>query len=95
MHSPLNAVVLCLFTQVAAAQCADVAPATAETRSKPGVELIKTAAAGTHDAVPVARATPAKASSDDESPKHGSTVTLVAALALMSGIALRRVGTNT
>ena len=95
MHSPLNALVLCLFTQVAAAQCAGVAPVAADARSKPGVELIKTAAAGTHDAVPVARATPANATPDHEPRKHGSTVTLVAALALMSGIALRRFGTNT
>lgn len=63
---------------------------------RPGGELIKTAAAGTHDApAVVARETPAKATSgDEEPPRRGGPAMLLAALALMSGIALRRYGAN-
>lgn len=66
---------------------------------RPGGELIKTAAAGTRDdAPPSARDTvSARAAGDDEDhPRRGGTAMLLAALALMSGIALRRYGnTNT
>lgn len=63
---------------------------------QPGAEIIKTAAAGTHDdVVRVARSTPPTASSSDqESNRRGGPAMLLAALALMSGIALRRFGAN-
>lgn len=62
---------------------------------RPGGELIKTAAAGTHDAPAVARETPARATSaGEEPPRRGGPAMLLAALALMSGIALRRYGAN-
>jgi len=61
-----------------------------------GGELIKTASAGTHDEVrglprgaPVATAQ----EQDDEHPRGGPAM-LLAALALMSGIALRRFGAH-
>jgi hypothetical protein len=60
-----------------------------------GGELIKTAAAGTHDdVVRVTRSAPAVPSSDSESNRRGGPAMLFAALALMSGIALRRFGAN-
>jgi hypothetical protein len=61
-----------------------------KTASLPGGELIKTAAAGTHDAPSaIVRETPRD---DSEHPRRGGTAMLLAALALMSGIALRRYG---
>jgi hypothetical protein len=86
-------------------------PAAALTKHKPvaaapvagaphsGGELIKTAAAGTHDEVPgAARNVPvavAVAGAPAEEQHHrGSTGMLLAALALMSGIALRRFGAH-
>ena len=58
-----------------------------------GGELIKTAAAGTRDAPPVMREAPAPSeASAEEHPHRGGTAMLLAALALMSGIALRRYG---
>ncbi|NPC57280.1 hypothetical protein [Caenimonas soli] len=62
---------------------------------RPGGELIKTAAAGTHDAPPIAREVSARATADqEEPPRRGGPAMLLAALALMSGIALRRYGAN-
>lgn len=64
--------------------------------ARPGGELIKTAAAGTRDTPAVQRETaamvrPARHVQDDEEPAPRSgTAMLLAALALMSGIALRR-----
>lgn len=111
MHSPLTAVVLCLFAQAAAAQCtpatvahdaltaAEVsrAPVVLSTTKAPAPqvkgELIKTAAAGTRDApVAMVREPSVHAASSDEHPRRGGTAMLLAALALMSGIALRRFG---
>ena len=114
MYRSLTAVVLCIFSQAALAQCVDSRPATldtrpdaelaAKTRTAPmpvagavrtGGELITTAAAGTHDAPPLAREDPASGSAGEEdSPRRGGPAMLLAALALMSGIALRRYGAN-
>ena len=58
-----------------------------------GGELITTAAAGTHDAPPIARADSASAAAEEE-PRRGGPAMLLAALALMSGIALRRYDAN-
>ena len=61
-----------------------------------GGELITTAAAGTHDAArrthetpQAARSTPTAPANEDDRPRSG-TAMLLAAVALMSGIALRR-----
>ena len=55
-------------------------------------ELIKTAAAGTRDdAPPVISARP-RVNGQQDHPRRGGTAMLLAALALMSGIALRRYG---
>ncbi|MBA3772862.1 MAG: hypothetical protein H0X13_10360 [Ramlibacter sp.] len=56
-----------------------------------GGELITTAAAGTRDA-PVAVVRGTSVQDSQEHPKRGGTSMLLAALALMSGIALRRFG---
>lgn len=63
---------------------------------RPGGELIKTAAAGTHGAPPIARETSVRAATAGEEtpPRRGGPAMLLAALALMSGIALRRYGAN-
>lgn len=71
------------------------APAVGAAHSKG--ELIKTAAAGTHDEVPgLTRSAPvsAAATQDDEPQRRGGPAMLLAALALMSGIALRRFGAH-
>jgi hypothetical protein len=113
MYSSLPAVVLCIFSQVALAQCVDSRPVVLETRAdaelakktrtppmpaagsvRTGGVLITTAAAGTHDASPVAREDSASGSAGEEVPRRGGPAMLLAALALMSGIALRRYGAN-
>jgi hypothetical protein len=62
-----------------------------------GGELIKTAAAGTHDELPgITRSAPAAVAStqDEDQHRRGGPAMLLAALALMSGIALRRFGAH-
>jgi len=61
--------------------------------AKPNRELIKTATASTRDGVPPAgRDTAARSTEEQDQPRRGGTAMLLAALALMSGIALRRYG---
>jgi hypothetical protein len=55
-------------------------------------ELIKTAAAGTRDDEPPAMSARPHANGQQDHPRRGGTAMLLAALALMSGIALRRYG---
>jgi hypothetical protein len=115
MNSSLTAIVLCIFSQAALAQCvesrpadqgthpdAEVAKKTTRTAPTPvvgavrtGGELITTAAAGTHDGPALAREDSVSAAAGEEEPHHRSgPAMLLAALALMSGIALRRYGAN-
>lgn len=109
MRHEVTAFVLCMLAQAAAAQCVanPVAenipnarpPATqaATNAARPGGELIKAAAAGTRDdAPPTARDTLSSrgARDKDDHPRHGGIAMLLAALALMSGIALRRFGAH-
>ena len=116
MYSSLTAaVVLCISSQAALAQCvasqpADLgthpeaelatksrtAPMPAAGAARNGGELITTAAAGTHDAPPIARdaSANATATAGEEEHRRGGPAMLLAALALMSGIALRRYGVN-
>jgi hypothetical protein len=72
---------------------ATAAPA-AKAPAHPAPELIKTAAAGTRDDAPPVRnaVTARRADADHDHPRRGGTAMLLAALALMSGIALRRYG---
>lgn len=77
-----------------ATKAAPAAPAPVQ-----GGELIKTAAAGTRDEIPgarpaglVIRPSPDSAKGDKET--HSGSTMLLAALALMSAIALRRYGAN-
>jgi hypothetical protein len=96
MRSPVIAIVLCIFAASAAAQCASQAPVAQAARPRP--ELIKTAVAGTHpeqgpaveDGLPVISATAAATKSDHKSSRRAGPAMLLAAVALMSGIALRR-----
>jgi hypothetical protein len=101
------ALFLCIVAQGAVAQCvAPVATTTANSHpatkapvhatAAPAQGIIKTAAAGTPDDGPPAvresvRETPRNANGQDR-PRRGGTAMLLAALALMSGIALRRFG---
>ncbi len=102
----LAAIILCISTQAAFAQC-DALPAQPATTkapaaqpavqpaARPGAELIKTAAAGTRDdAPPAMRASNHAPADDQDHPHRGGTAMLLAALALMSGIALRRYGAS-
>jgi hypothetical protein len=92
MYSSLTAVVLCICSQAALAQCVDSRPVGGAVR---GGELITTAAAGTHDAAPIALEKSASATAgEEETHRRGGPAMLLAALALMSGIALRRYGAN-
>ena len=67
--------------------------ATAQAPHAPRAELIKTAAASTRDDGPPAVREAARSSNEGQDhPRRGGTAMLLAALALMSGIALRRFG---
>jgi hypothetical protein len=106
MHSSF-ALFLCIVAQGAVAQCVAPAattmphghPAThaaVHAAAAPTQGIIKTAEAGTPDDGPPAvresaRETPRNANGQDR-PRRGGTAMLLAALALMSGIALRRFG---
>jgi hypothetical protein len=107
MHREVTAIVLCILAQAATAQCvapaADAQPhaaaavqtvrAPAATQQKAHAELIQTAAAGTRDDDPpvIHEGSRHRAGTQDH-PRRGGTAMLLAALALMSGIALRRFG---
>lgn len=92
MRSTVTAVVLCTFAAAAAAQC--IAQAPVADAAQPGAELIKSAAAGTHQQpLPlddVVRQTATAAKTGENHPRRGGPAMLLAAVALMSGIALRR-----
>jgi hypothetical protein len=96
MRSSVTAIVFCIFAATAAAQCVTQAPVARVAR--PGPELIKTASAGmpagrdlsAQDEVPVIGET-AAAKDDGKHHRRAGSAMLLAALALMSGIALRHV----
>jgi hypothetical protein len=56
--------------------------------------LIKTAAAGTRDDAPPSMHAGPRERNGQDHPRRGGTAMLLAALALMSGIALRRYGAD-
>src|SRR4051794_12746556 len=98
MNAPIAAALLCLFSQLAAAQ--GVAAAATGPAAVRHVEIIATASASpqrgdgqparalsAHDGVAVAHSTPAEAPRGSGS---GERDLLLAGLALMAGIALRR-----
>jgi hypothetical protein len=96
MRSSVIAIILCIFAASAAAQCPSQAPVVQAARPRP--ELIKTAAAATHteqglaaeDGLPAIRETATATKSDQKSSRRAGPAMLLAAVALMSGIALRR-----
>lgn len=69
-------------------------PNTGTPAAKPNRELIKTATASTRDDMPPAPrdSAAARPKEEQDQPRRGGTAMLLAALALMSGIALRRYG---
>jgi hypothetical protein len=96
MHTLLPSIVFCVLAQTAAAQCVNPATATPVTaQARPTAELISTAAASTRDA-PSLRRTSVSVSAKpspvpgEERRRPTGTAMLLAAVALMSGIALRR-----
>jgi hypothetical protein len=107
MRSSVISIALCVVVEAAAAQCvaqapvavapAAVAPVTIAPAAKAphsGGELIQTAAAGTREG-PTAFRPPARGTSEGEShPRRTGSAMLLAALALMSGIALRRLNSR-
>ena len=109
MQREVTAIVLCILAQAATAQCGGPTATTTETGAPSIVaganavqnhnqpparaELIKTAAAGTRDDEPPAMARP-HAPGQQDHPRRGGTAMLLAALALMSCIALRRFGSR-
>lgn len=105
MRSLLTSIVLCLVAHTAVAQCVPAAASapTPAARVQPGSALIRTAGAGTREVrmmtaadtrdarvmqrgAPVVRQAKAEVADADEHP----AAMLLAALALMSAIALRR-----
>jgi hypothetical protein len=98
MRSFYIAIVLCAFAGVASAQCIAQGPAAAAATQQMGAaassggELIKSASAATHDEASAPRPSAAPAARTEPGDGHGRTgpAMLFAALALMSGIALRR-----
>lgn len=96
MQREVLAIVLCILAQAASAQCVapSAKPATA-TPTAARAELIKTAAAGTRDDEPPAMTAHSRVKEQQQDhPRRGGTAMLLAALALMSGIALRRYGAS-
>ncbi|HXD42000.1 MAG TPA: hypothetical protein VN649_15640 [Ramlibacter sp.] len=97
------AIVLCILAASAAAQCPSQAQVAQAARPSP--ELIKTAAAATHteqalaaeDGLPAAGDTASATApkSDGKGSHRAGPAMLLAAVALMSGIALRRFLTRT
>ena len=73
---------------------ARVGQAPAARVARPGPELIKSAAAGTpaeaDDGLPAISETASTTKSDENHPRRAGSAMLLAAVALMSGIALRR-----
>lgn len=93
MQRLLTTIVCCFAAQLASAQCVNPTAATPAAQVRPTVELIKTAAAGTRDAPVMVQSASTSArkdqSGDDQRHPTGRAM-LLAAVALMSGIALRR-----
>ena len=81
-----------------AAVSAPVSAGAAAAKPQPGTratgELIKTAAASTRDDAPPAVQSAPHGQDSQDHPRRGGTAMLLAALALMSGIALRRYGAH-
>jgi hypothetical protein len=98
MRSSVISIVLCVAVEAAAAQCVAQAPiaaapvtvAPAAKAPRTGGELIQTAAAGTRERPAAFRPAPQATAPGDSHPRRTGSAMLLAALALMSGIALRR-----
>jgi hypothetical protein len=99
MRHPIFAILLCVLAIPAIAQTAPPTPrpaskhTTTSASARPAPEIIKTAGAATHDRSDGAQATVRQhdaARADDHSRDSGGMAMLLAALAVMAGIALRR-----
>lgn len=92
MYRLLTPLVLCCAAQMADAQCVNATTAaTAPTQMRPAVELISSASAGTRDAPGLTQTSATRKSQAGDEHRHPTgRAMLLAALALMSGIALRR-----
>ena len=98
MHTLFPSIVFCVLAQTAAAQCVNPATAAAAgAQAHPTAELISTAAASTRDApapalhrTSVTETAKASPGNGDEPRRPTRSAMLLAAVALMSGIALRR-----
>jgi hypothetical protein len=89
MRSSIVTIALCTLVEAAVAQCPAQVPSI-ENPSRASDELIKTAAADTRAAQVDAHSTLATAApASEKRPHRTGTAMLFAALALMSGIALR------
>lgn len=97
MHTLLTTFVLCLAAHVASAQCVSSTPAATAAAPAQGMELIKTAAVETRGPSAIPQLTPIasqdKASASEHRRRTGPAM-LLAAVALMSGIALRRLSAS-
>lgn len=100
MRTSVLAIVLCVFTMAAGAQCVgtqtvSATPHRTHTEPQPARgELIKTAGAQPQDEVTPVAAVRRNRHEDEGHGRHTGTAMLLAALALMSGIALRRYSTR-
>jgi cell division septation protein DedD len=102
MRSTVISIILCVVVDAAAAQCVAqppvaIAPVTVAAVAKsphPGGELIQTAAAGTREVPPSFQPAPRATSEGESHPRRTGSAMLLAALALMSGIALRRLNSG-
>jgi len=110
MQRVVAAIVLCILAQAATAETVAPSAATTPAAASEKVravgtnatnpkaparaELIQTAAAGTRDDEPPAMTARPHTQGQQDHPRRGGTAMLLAALALMSGIALRRYGAS-
>jgi len=104
MRSSVISIALCVVVNAAAAQCvaptpapiAAVAPVTIAPAAKaPHTgELIQTAAAGTREGAPAFQPAARARPEGETHPRRTGSAMLLAALALMSGIALRRLNSR-
>jgi len=104
MRSSVISIVLCVVVKAAAAQCVAPAPtpvaAGAPVTIAPAAkaphtgELIQTAAAGTREGAPGFQPAARARTEGEPHPRRTGSAMLLAALALMSGIALRRLNSR-
>jgi hypothetical protein len=98
MRSSVITIILCAVVEAATAQCVAPAPvgvapvtiAPAAKAPRAGGELIQTAAAGTRESASAFQPAARTNTENESHPRRTGSAMLLAAIALMSGIALRR-----